>query len=262
MSISAIQPTAWVIANWKMHPVSPSAASELARSLQQNAHAIPDAMQVIVAPSFVHLAQVGQQLEGTPIGLAAQDICAHSPDMGAFTGDISAQMLADIGVAWVIIGHSERRQYAGENNAILAQKITHAQQAGLGVVLCVGETQAQFEAGQTQSVLAQQLAVLNDVQQAHQTATPARFLIAYEPVWAIGSGQVASPEQVSAIHGFIKATLAAYHQNLADTPILYGGSVKADNAAAFAQAQNVAGVLVGGASLDATSFYQIIQAFA
>ncbi|WP_395147234.1 triose-phosphate isomerase [Moraxella atlantae] len=259
MSISAIQPTAWVIANWKMHPANQTAATNLANTLCQRADTLPDHVQVVIAPSFLHLTQVGRQLEHCPLALAAQDVCAHRADTGAFTGDISAQMLADVGVKWVIIGHSERREYASENNTILAQKIANAQQAGLGVVLCVGETQAQFEAGQTHAVLAEQLAVLKDsVPNDH--ALP--LLIAYEPVWAIGSGQIASPEQASAIHGFIHDTLTSYGQSLANTPILYGGSVKADNAAAFAQAANVAGVLVGGASLDAASFYQIIQAFA
>lgn len=264
MSISAIQPTAWVIANWKMHPTNQSSAIDLADALARSANAISSRVQVVVAPSFIHLNPVASRLQQTPIALAAQDVCAHDAHAGAFTGEISAQMLTDMGVTWVIVGHSERRQYAHEDSTMLAEKIANAWQMGLGVVLCVGETQTQFEAKQTQEVLSEQLSVLNsdklkDFIATHQIP---RLLVAYEPVWAIGSGQVASAEQANFIHGFICDTLASYGQSLKTTPILYGGSVKPENAAAFAQAPNIAGVLVGGASLDATSFYHIIQAFA
>ena len=170
-----------------------------------------------------------------------------------------------------MVGHSERRQYFNEDDACLIQKIRNAFAHDLTVVFCIGETQAQYEQNQTQDVLAAQLMVVKQLaaefantqsETAKLSNLASRLIIAYEPVWAIGTGKIPTIEEVQNIHAFIHTTLTEIDASLASTPILYGGSVKADNAAEIAQCPNVNGVLVGGASLDATSFTQIIQAFA
>ena len=175
-----------------------------------------------------------------------------------------------------MVGHSERRQYFNEDDACLIQKIRNAFAHDLTVVFCIGETQAQYEQNQTQDVLAAQLIVVKQlaaefanakfegaqVDNAQLGNLASRLIIAYEPVWAIGTGKIPTIQEVQNIHAFISTTLTDIDASLATTPILYGGSVKADNAAEIAQCPNVNGVLVGGASLDATSFTQIIQAFA
>lgn len=246
----------WVIANWKMNPASQAATQQLLADLAQQA--APNAINVVLAPSFIHLAQTQQCLaEGQlSFGLAAQNLCAQSAETGAFTGEVSAAQLADMGVRFVLIGHSERRAYFGEDHGVLANKITHAFAKDLTVIFCVGETAEQYEAGTTQAVIAEQLSLLQDLVIANE-----RLVVAYEPVWAIGTGKVPTVAEVDAVHGFIKATLANYAPHLANTPVLYGGSVKGDNAQEFAKSPNVSGVLVGGASLQADSFYQIIHAF-
>ncbi|MFO1383476.1 MAG: triose-phosphate isomerase [Moraxella sp.] len=205
------------------------------------------------------------------IGLAAQDLCALHADKGAFTGEVSGAQLKDAQVNYVLVGHSERRQYFNEDDACLIQKIRNAFAHDLTVVFCIGETQAQYEQNQTQDVLAAQLTVVKQLAAEFANAQldnaqlgnlASRLIIAYEPVWAIGTGKIPTIEEVQNIHAFIHTTLTEIDASLASTPILYGGSVKADNAAEIAQCPNVNGVLVGGASLDATSFTQIIQAFA
>ena len=264
----------WVIANWKMNPSTQLTVTALMTDLQQQIPA--DALQscnVVVAPSFIHLSTTQQAIQhgASNIGLAAQNLCAQHADKGAFTGEISAAQLKDAQVNYVLVGHSERRQYFNEDDACLIQKIRHAFAHDLTVVFCIGETQAQYEQNQTQDVLAAQLMVVKQLaaefantqaENAQLGNLASRLIIAYEPVWAIGTGKIPTIQEVQNIHAFINTTLTDIDASLASTPILYGGSVKADNAAEIAQCPNVNGVLVGGASLDATSFTQIIQAFA
>lgn len=259
----------WVIANWKMNPSTQLTATALMTDLQQQIPA--DALQscnVVVAPSFMHLSTTQQAIQhgSCNIGLAAQNLCAQHADKGAFTGEVSGAQLKDAQVNYVLVGHSERRQYFNEDNACLIQKIRHAFAHDLTVVFCIGETQAQYEQNQTQDVLAAQLTVVKQLAAEFANAQSgnlaSRLIIAYEPVWAIGTGKIPTIQEVQNIHAFINTTLTDIDASLATTPILYGGSVKADNAAEIAQCPNVNGVLVGGASLDATSFTQIIQAFA
>lgn len=264
----------WVIANWKMNPSTQLTVTALMTDLQQQIPA--DALQscnVVVAPSFIHLATTKQAIQhgSLNIGLAAQNLCAQHADKGAFTGEVSGAQLKDAQVNYVLVGHSERRQYFNEDNACLIQKIRHAFAHDLTVVFCIGETQAQYEQNQTQDVLAAQLMVAKQLaaefantqsENAQLGNLASRLIIAYEPVWAIGTGKIPTIQEVQNIHAFINTTLTDIDASLATTPILYGGSVKADNAAEIAQCPNVNGVLVGGASLDATGFTQIIQAFA
>ena len=259
----------WVIANWKMNPSTQLTATALMTDLQQQIPA--DALQscnVVVAPSFMHLSTTQQAIQhgASNIGLAAQNLCALHADKGAFTGEISAAQLKDAQVNYVLVGHSERRQYFNEDDACLIQKIRHAFAHDLTVVFCIGETQAQYEKNLTQDVLAAQLTVVKQLAAEFANAQlgnlASRLIIAYEPVWAIGTGKTPTIQEVQNIHAFINTTLTDIDASLANTPILYGGSVKADNAAEIAQCPNVNGVLVGGASLDATGFTQIIQAFA
>ena len=264
----------WVIANWKMNPSTQLTVTALMTDLQQQLPA--DALQscnVVIAPSFMHLSTTQQAIQhgSLNIGLAAQNLCAQHADKGAFTGEISAAQLKDAQVNYVLVGHSERRQYFNEDDACLIQKIRHAFAHDLTVVFCIGETQAQYEQNQTQDVLAAQLMVAKQLaaefantqsENAQLGNLASRLIIAYEPVWAIGTGKIPTMQEVQNIHAFINTTLTDIDASLATTPILYGGSVKADNAAEIAQCPNVNGVLVGGASLDATGFTQIIQAFA
>lgn len=259
----------WVIANWKMNPSTQLTVTALMTDLQQQIPA--DALQscnVVVAPSFMHLSTTQQAIQhgSCNIGLAAQNLCAQHADKGAFTGEVSGAQLKDAQVNYVLVGHSERRQYFNEDDACLIQKIRNAFAHDLTVVFCIGETQAQYEQNQTQDVLSAQLTVVKQLAAEFANAQSgnlaSRLIIAYEPVWAIGTGKIPTMEEVQNIHAFINTTLTDIDASLATTPILYGGSVKADNAAEIAQCPNVNGVLVGGASLDATGFTQIIQAFA
>lgn len=247
----------WVIANWKMQPTTTAEVDALLTGLRQK---LADAVlpNIALAPSFLHLSQVKDSLNDLPIYLAAQNVCEQHPTHGAFTGEVSAKQLADSGVSSVIIGHSERRQYFAESNADLMQKIDCALSQGLSVIFCVGETLEQYENHHTQAVIAEQLTPL---QKFLTDEFVDKIIIAYEPVWAIGTGKVPTVAEVTDVHQFIADTLAKSHPAFAKTPILYGGSVKADNAKDFAQSPTVSGVLVGGASLNADSFWQIIHAF-
>ena len=259
----------WVIANWKMNPSTQLTVTALMTDLQQQLPA--DALQscnVVIAPSFIHLATTQQAIQhgSLNIGLAAQNLCAQHADTGAFTGEVSGAQLKDAQVNYVLVGHSERRQYFNEDDTCLIQKIRNAFAHDLTVVFCIGETQDQYEQNQTQDVLSAQLTVVKQLAAEFANTQlgnlASRLIIAYEPVWAIGTGKIPTIQEVQNIHAFINTTLTDIDASLASTPVLYGGSVKADNAAEIAQCPNVNGVLVGGASLDATSFTQIIQAFA
>ncbi len=245
-----------VAGNWKMH-TNRAEAGQLARAIAQNAPAA-DQCGVAVCPPFVYLTDVLSALEGSPVQAGAQD--CYFEAKGAFTGEISAGMLADCGVAYVILGHSERRHTIGhlEDDAMINRKVRAALGAGLTPILCVGETLAERKDNRTLDVLTYQ--VQADLV-AVTTEQASHVVIAYEPVWAIGTGEVATPEQAQEAHAHIRAEL---RQRFADTAdqirLLYGGSVKPDNAAGIFQKPDVDGGLIGGASLKADSFLAIAEA--
>ena len=240
-----------VVGNWKMHGSRASVAAllgELVESL-----AAPTA-EVAVCPSYVHLPQAVELCSGSAVAVGAQD-CSHMPS-GAYTGDVSAEMLVDTGCRWVILGHSERRQYHVESDELVAAKLAAAVAAGLLPIVCVGETREQRENGEAESVVASQLRGALDGQK-----DLAGLVIAYEPVWAIGTGLTASPEQAQDMHAFIRACLEGVAGiDAAATRVLYGGSVKAGNAAELFARQDIDGALVGGAALNAGDFQAIISA--
>ncbi len=199
-------------------------------------------VDVVVCPPSVSLGTALASLRGTGIAVFAQN--AHWLENGPFTGEVAPEMLAELGVTGAIVGHSERRHYFGETDETTARRASHALDAGLAVIACVGEREDERESGRTKDVLRRQIGEIADVVGAHE-----RLTVAYEPVWAIGTGKTASPEQAQDVHAFIRGLL--------DVPILYGGSVKPDNAAALLREPDVAGALVGGASLDIDSFAEI-----
>ena len=211
---------------------------------------------VVVCPSYVFLADVEQMIAGTIIGLGAQNLSTESA--GAFTGEISASMLKDFGCQYVIVGHSERRSLYGEDDALVAKKYAVARAAGLTPILCVGETLAEREQGVTEEVVARQLDAAIELE---GVAALADGVIAYEPVWAIGTGMTASPEQAQDVHAFIRSRIAEHDAAVADkVQILYGGSVKGANATELFSKPDIDGGLIGGASLDAEDFLKICSA--
>jgi triosephosphate isomerase len=239
-----------VVANWKMHGSAASARSLLENLLPVVAEAGAEAA---VCPPFVHLPLALELTSQSGIGVGGQNCSEH--ESGAFTGEVAASMLADLGCEWVILGHSERRQYFAESSELVAAKYRSACSAGLKPIVCVGETLQQREQGQAQAVVAAQL------QAVMESPLSASDVVAYEPVWAIGTGQTASPGQAQEMHGFIRDTLRAHCGEAAGhIRILYGGSVKAANAAELFGQQDIDGGLVGGASLDAEEFADIINA--
>jgi triosephosphate isomerase len=214
------------------------------------------AAEVAVCPTFVHLAQALELCSGSPVSVGAQD-CSHLQS-GAYTGEVAPQMLRDLGCDWTLVGHSERRQYHAESDDLLQAKLAAAVAAGLKPVLCVGETIDQRENGEAETVVAGQLATAL----AHQPSL-AGLVVAYEPVWAIGTGLTATPAQAQDMHAFIRAQLAGIEGvDGAATRILYGGSVKPDNAAALFAEADIDGALVGGASLVVEDFLAIVAAAA
>jgi triosephosphate isomerase len=227
-------------------------ASAIAKGLQGD-----PGCDVVVAPPFTVLAAIAHDLQGSRVEVSAQNF--HPKDEGAFTGEVSAPMLLDSGCKWVIIGHSERRQLFGETDASVAEKTQAAIAAGLRPIVCVGETLAEREAGQTLSVVLRQL----DAVSALLAGKIGFGVIAYEPVWAIGTGKVATTEQAQEAHAAIRDGLRQVSGDLAaQTRILYGGSVKPDNAQALLACPDIDGALVGGASLKADSFLKIVGAAA
>jgi triosephosphate isomerase len=228
-----------IAGNWKMHK-GPEEAAAFCRSLRDRLEWV-DGVDVTVCPPFVSLGAAVQALAGTDIAVAAQNV--HWEVEGAFTGEVSAPMLFELGVYGAIVGLSERRLLFGETDEGTARRAAAALEAGLWVIACVGETEDERERGDTEAVLARQLSVLEE----HE-----RLVIAYEPVWAIGTGKTATPEQAQEAHAFIRGRL--------DEPILYGGSVKPENAAELLAQPDVDGALVGGASLDVESFAAICAA--
>ncbi len=243
-----------IAGNWKMHG-SRSSVAVLLDGIQSGMSAVRNA-EVAVCPPFVYLAQVQTQLAGGVVAWGAQNL-SHEKS-GAFTGEVSADMLTDFACKYVIVGHSERRAIYGESDALVAKKYAAAQQAKLIPVLCVGELLEEREAGATETVVARQLdAVLN----SSGVASFAHAVIAYEPVWAIGTGRTASPQQAQDVHAFIRARLRTLDAVIADgVRILYGGSVKASNAAEIFNMSDVDGGLIGGASLKADEFLAICKA--
>ncbi|MHB8641861.1 MAG: triose-phosphate isomerase [Gaiellaceae bacterium] len=227
-----------IAGNWKMHKGAAEAA-EFCVALRERE--LPPDVDVVIAPPYVALAVAVQVLAGTDIAVAAQNV--HWQNEGAFTGEISPTMLRELGVYGAIVGHSERRQHFGESDDAVARRARAALDAGLSVIACVGETEAEREAGETEAVLRRQVAVLEADEQ---------LVLAYEPVWAIGTGRTATPELAQEAHALIKSLL--------DVPVLYGGSVKPDNAAELMAQPAVDGALVGGASLDVDSFVAICRA--
>ena len=243
-----------IAGNWKMHG-SRSSVAALLDGIQSGMSAVRSA-EVAVCPPFVYLAQVQTQLAGGGVAWGAQNL-SHEKS-GAFTGEVSADMLTDFACKYVIVGHSERRAIYGESDALVAKKYAAAQQAKLIPILCVGELLEERESGATESVVARQLdAVLS----SSGIASFARAVIAYEPVWAIGTGRTASPQQAQDVHAFIRARLRKLDAAIADkVQILYGGSVKASNAAEIFNMSDVDGGLIGGASLKADEFLAICKA--
>jgi triosephosphate isomerase len=245
-----------VAGNWKMNG-SLTANSALLAELELRVK--PEwAIDCAVFPPFVYLPQAVRDLGGGSIAVGGQDVCAEPS--GAFTGEVSAAMLRDVGCRLALVGHSERRHWYHEDDALVARKFGAALGAGLVPVLCVGETLEERDAERTETVIARQLdavLALNGVERL------ADAVVAYEPVWAIGTGRTASPEQAQAVHGFIRRRIEAQSANIArGLRIVYGGSVKAGTAADLFAMPDVDGGLVGGASLSADEFYEICAAAA
>lgn len=243
-----------VAGNWKMNG-SLAAARALVEGIKAGLGSV-QATAVAVCPPAVYLTTVGGMLEGTPVALGAQDVCQDGP--GAFTGEIAAEMLLDVGCRYVIVGHSERRALKGESDALVAAKFARARDKGLIPILCVGELLEERESGNTEAVVARQL---DAVVAAVGVRGLADGVIAYEPVWAIGTGKTASPEQAQDVHAFIRGRVAALDEGVAERiQILYGGSVKGSNAAGLFAMADIDGGLIGGAALSADDFLAICRA--
>jgi triosephosphate isomerase len=242
-----------VAGNWKMHG-SRSMAEGL---VQEIVRGKPADIDVLVFPPSPYLAGLTATHAGSGLGFGAQDVSEHEGE-GPYTGEVAAAMIADVGAQWTLVGHSERRLYHTESNERVALKFGAARAAGLTPILCVGETLAQREAGETESVIARQLQAVI----AHcGIASFDTALIAYEPVWAIGTGRTATPQQAQSVHAFIRSQLAQGDAMIARlTRLLYGGSVKAANAAELFAQPDVDGGLIGGASLVAADFLAICNA--
>ena len=240
-----------IAGNWKMNG-SLAANEALLKALIAGTAEV--ACDIAVAVPSPYLAQVQALTAGTAIAVAAQDVSAH--ESGAYTGEVSVAMLKDFGVRYALVGHSERRQYHGETDAIVAEKAQRALAAGVTPVVCVGETLQEREAGMTEAVVKRQLAAVIHLN-GHCIC---EIVVAYEPVWAIGTGRTASPEQAQAVHAVLRTQLAAASEHADRIRLLYGGSMNAANAAQLLAQRDIDGGLVGGASLKAPDFLQIIAA--
>jgi len=227
-----------IAGNWKLYK-GPAEAGELCRALRESD--LPEGVDVVVCPPFVSLAEAVQARAGTEIGVFAQN--CHWDAEGAFTGEVSAPMLKELGVYGTLVGHSERRQWFGETDDSVARRVYACLEAGLHVIACVGETEEQRDKGATHAVLRRQVAAFE---------ADENLVVAYEPIWAIGTGRTATPEMAQEAHETIKELL--------DVPMLYGGSVKPENAAELLAQPAIDGALVGGASLDVDSFAAICRA--
>ncbi|MGE8652635.1 MAG: triose-phosphate isomerase [Acinetobacter gandensis] len=260
MSGSTITP--WVVGNWKMNPMQADASALLQnfKQLLNNQNIAEENCHIGIAPVAIALTAVRDSLKqaNRTILTVAQDV-SRVAGTGAYTGEISAELLKDNAIDFVLVGHSERREIFAEQPQILNEKVKNALNAGLTVIYCVGESLEQREAGQAEQVVLQQICDIAAVVIAEQWKN---IVVAYEPIWAIGTGKTASPEDAQAMHAKIRQGLSqitAEGQNMA---ILYGGSVKPENAVELAACPDINGALVGGASLNAESFYKIAQAFA
>ena len=243
-----------VAGNWKMHGTRAENSALVAAIVQ--ALSGEENVEVVVCPPFVYLADVVRAVKDTSVAVGAQNVCAEP--MGAFTGEVAAAMLRDIGCRYVIVGHSERRQIYREDDALVARKFLAVQLQKLTPILCVGETLEERERAQTEQVIARQL---DAVLAVAGVAALAQAVIAYEPVWAIGTGKNATPEQAQAVHAFIRGRLARQDAKIAGAiRVLYGGSVKAANAGELFAMPDVDGGLVGGASLKGEEFMRICAA--
>jgi triosephosphate isomerase len=245
--------TRWIVGNWKMNgsALEGAALVQALRALLTASDLSPEQARLAICPPFTLLHQAQQWLDGSDIWLGGQD--CHDQEKGAFTGQVSAGMLRDAGCRMVILGHSERRHLLGETSQQVAAKAAAALKQRLMPIICIGETLAERQAGQTLAVLAAQLEGSLPKHLPENNGVPP-LLIAYEPVWAIGTGLTASLEQIAEVHQFLK------QQSPQPLPVLYGGSVKAGNAPEILSVKEVGGLLVGGASLNAEEFWQIAKA--
>jgi triosephosphate isomerase len=244
----------FVAGNWKMH----GSRAENAELIEALLLGVPGqtTAEIVVCPTFVHLWEVGRLLKASNVSLGAQSVCAEP--IGAFTGEVSAAMLKDVGCRYVIVGHSERRAIYKEDDALVARKFLAAQGQGMIPILCVGETLEERERGATNSVVVRQLSAALDLA---GVAAFANAVVAYEPVWAIGTGKNATPEQAQEVHAHIRSVVEARDAKIAARlRILYGGSVKASNAREIFGMTDVDGGLIGGASLKADEFLKICAA--
>ena len=242
--------TPFLAANWKMNKTVGETRDFLAQFIPQVRDV--SGVDIVIAPPFTSLATAAAEVQGTNIMLAAQNV--FHEEKGAFTGEISPRMLVDIGCRYSIIGHSERRQYFHETDEMVNKKIMIAKQTGLGVILCIGESLEEREAEKTFAVLSRQLEIgLNGIEYQN-------IVVAYEPIWAIGTGKTAAPEQAQEAHAFIRERLRIYYGNNAEKfAIIYGGSVTPENVDSLMACRDVDGALVGGASLKAESFSRIVK---
>lgn len=240
-----------IAGNWKMN-LDAAAAAGLARELAV-AVATASAFEMVVCPPAPYLAMVGEAVSGSPVGLGGQD--CHAAAAGAHTGDVSAAMLRDVGCDYVIVGHSERRADHGETDAMVRAKAEAARAAGLVPIVCVGETEAERDAGTTLEVVGRQIA--GSIPDGLDGDS---LVVAYEPVWAIGTGRTPTVDDVAAVHAHIRVALADRTADAAGVRLLYGGSVKPSNAAELLAVADVDGALVGGASLKAAEFLAIARA--
>jgi triosephosphate isomerase (TIM) len=244
--------TPYIAANWKMHKTIAEAAAFVDALLPRIAATQHD---VVLCPPYLALSEVVERSRGSAVRVAAQNM--HEEGSGTFTGEVSAPMLEEVGVDAVVLGHSERRQYFGETDEALARKLPAALAAGLEPILCVGESEEARDAGQTEEVLERQLQA--DLAAVEPTEL-ARVVVAYEPIWAIGTGRTATPEQAQEAIAFIRDVLREHGGEADAVRILYGGSVKPDNAAELMAQPDIDGALVGGASLDPEEFAAIVEA--
>lgn len=243
-----------VAGNWKMNGSLDSVQS-LLTGIKQGIGSVTNA-EVAVCPPAIFIPEAQQMLKGTAVSWGGQDLSIHSS--GAYTGEVAASMLNDFGCKYVIVGHSERRQYHGESDQLVAKKYAAARAAGLVPILCIGETLEERESGVTEAVCARQLDAVIELEGVDALADG---VIAYEPVWAIGTGKTATPEQAQDVHAFIRGRVAARDAGVAEkVRILYGGSMKPDNAAELMAKADIDGGLIGGASLKAADFLGICTA--
>ncbi|MBV1732218.1 MAG: triose-phosphate isomerase [Hydrogenophaga sp.] len=240
-----------IAGNWKMNG-SLAANEALVKAMLDGLQGSEPAADMALCVPAPYLAQLQSLLQGSPVAWGAQDVSAH--EQGAFTGEVSVAMLKDFGCRYAIVGHSERRQFHGETDEVVAAKAQRALAAGVTPIVCVGETLAQREAGETEAVVKRQLAAA--IHTVGHCIT--EIVVAYEPVWAIGTGKTATPEMAQAVHAVLRSQLAAATTHPKRVHILYGGSMNAANAASLLAQPDIDGGLIGGASLKAADFLQIV----